>query len=429
MKKQILLITFFVLAVFAGVNNAYGQYQTTTSNIPTCLTPNPLDPSCSDIDQLHPQPGIVYTYTVTTTDATDDVRWFVVNNNDLEDAAVGGQVDSIVNSIGQVLPVGSSYIEPTDGTGDFILNLGTVNTEYNIAPSPGDTDGTSATGTDQEHAIDIAWKYFDGLTEEVLLVGFVTGDDGCTDNIFAYRILPNFTFTLDVAALDSDGDSVSGPQTTYTGDCVSPIENAFYTPSADPLNTPGTLTVDWGENWVFFIVNAANFVDSWMPTFEISYTGGTGDPLEASWTYLAAADNASATWNAIDIATGTTAVPVIAGGSDNTGAPTNALSDGVAAADGGECIVVRVRVDHGTTNENTDVAGETISFAVNGVMYDNVGIDATDLFNDDTNYEDLHYADCTQDDFDNDWVEHTLTPRPEVDEVDPTPFETKTGDE
>ncbi len=84
MKKQILILTFLIAAVFAGMNS-YGQvlnlmmlFLTAASNL--SYTNNHL-PGCT-ADELHPVQGQVYTYTVTTTAATDDVRWFVVNNKD-----------------------------------------------------------------------------------------------------------------------------------------------------------------------------------------------------------------------------------------------------------------------------------------------------------------------------------------------------------
>ncbi len=414
MKKQFLFLILFVAAIVAGTSNAFGQsnpYQTVPTNVPTCLTPTPLS-GCTTVDELHPVQGEVYTYSVVTTAATDDVRWFVVNNADLKDGTIGGQVDSLINSNNNVLPVGASYIDPGDGSGSYILNLGTTHNTYNQAPASSDGTGTDA-------SIEIAWKYFDGFQpNEILLVAYVEGDDGCSNNIAVYRIIPEPAFTIDIAVLDDNGDSIASPTEGTASECVSPIEFATYN-SIDNVSPNGTLTVDYGENWVFFIVNGANYKDSWLPSFQISYDQGY-NALEASWTYLGDANNASATWTAISDLTGATAetVPVIAGGSGNS------AGDGAVPAAGGECIVVRVRIDYGTANEH-DQADGTLSFAVTGTAYDNVGSSVADWY-DDSAFDDLHYANCTADGFTNDHVDVTITPRPQVEEGTPQQ-EDKTG--
>lgn len=388
-------------------NKAFSQYQTVLNSVPTdCLTPHELS-GCTD-DELHPVQGEVYTYTVNTTDATDDVRWFVINNNDLKSAT---PVDSLLSITNGILPSGSGYIDETDGTGDYILNLGPDNNTYNADPVSGD-------GVGADHSIQIAWKYFDGLLpNEVLLVAYVQSNDACTNNIAVYRIIPEPAFTIDIAVLSDDGDSIAAPGTTVVGECVSPIESTVYDGAA---TTPANmLTVDYGENWAFFIVNGANYKDSWMPTFQISYDGGYS-ALEASWAYSSDAANAAATWYTIDVASGTTSDPVIAGGTANS------AGDGALPAPGGECIVVRVRIDYGTGVEH-DLSNSTLSFAVTGTAYDSDDDGGTGSFYDDSAFDDLHYADCQPDGFTNDAVDYLITPRPEAIGVAPV-SEEKTGD-
>ena len=103
------------------------------------------------------------------------------------------------------------------------------------------------------------------------------------------------------------------PLEPLTAECVSPIESATYNQLDD--NTPGEmLTVDYGENWVYFVVNAANFIDSWRPRFQISYAGAR-DSMMAQWTYIQAATNTAASaWHDINIGAGTSPDDVIAGG-------------------------------------------------------------------------------------------------------------------
>ena len=129
-------------------------------------------------------------------------------------------------------------------------------------------------------------------------------------------------------------------------DCVSPIESAVYHGAG---TTPsGTLTVDYGENWVFFVVNGANYIDSWMPQFQISYDVTAPATAEASWAYLSdATDKTAANWHTLSGSLGgtwTSAVPVIA---NATAAAPGSVGAGKVPAAGGECIVVRVRVGLG----------------------------------------------------------------------------------
>ena len=420
MKKQILFLAMFTLAfVFAGTN-AFGQtYIKVPTAGPTCITPTDLDAACSVTNALNPVPGQNYTYTVTTSSLTNDVRFFVINNEDLKTAS---PVVNIIDPTSGILASTSTYIDKSDGTGKYILALG-PNNAYNVDPVDGDATGTGL-------SIDISWKNFDGnQPHEILLVAYVEDDAGCTNNLIVWRIIPKPSFTLDIVALGSDGNQIAVAGATGIGPCVSPIESATYA-SADNVSGTGTLTVDYGENWVYFLVNANNFVDSWQPEFQFTYTGNATDLStgSASWTYLQAATDDAATWNPIDVGTGATAVQVVAGGSTAAGVPVNAVGDKKVSASGGECIVVRVQLNYGTVSEN--VTSRDLTLAVNGIMYDNDNSGAGGTYYDNrTLFEDLHYANCLVDNFTNDRVTQTITARPEIDDSTPNPDEIKTGDE
>lgn len=382
MKKQILFLAFFMLAVFAGMNKSYGQennYLTPATGVDNAAV---TSLECGGAyDEIHPQAFVEYTYSVTTA-ASNTVHWFVVANE-----------NNIIVDFNDIAAVTGDNIDDDGlGGGDYIAS--TTGNGYN---NP-DIASTS---------VNITWKPFNGLTQQVLLVAYVVDPSDCsTDNIEIYRILPLFNFTLDVNAILSDGTETGLAESETATECVSPILSAIYTPSATPLTAPGTLVADYGENWVFFTVTAANFTHSWMPTFQITYTG-TAEVLTADWAYLADA-SANTGWNSIDVATGvTTAVlhPATAG-------TTVGVDEGT-----GEYIVVRVQVDHGVISENA-VDPQNVKMAVNGVMYDQ----DDDIY---TNaaLEDIHYADldatpdgiCDDTDgFDHDWVDYVITPRPQI---------------
>lgn len=382
MKKQILFLAFFILVALSSINKSYGQYINHLDANPTVTNAVVTPLNCaSSIDEIHPQAGIEYTYSVTTAN-TNTVHWFVVAN----------ETDIIVDLNDITGVTGTNLVDNGSGNGEYILSSSTA---YNNAAT------TSA-------SVDITWKSFNGLTEQVLLVAYVVDGTGCADNIEIYRILPVFNFTLDVNAIALNGDveGVAGSETAEV--CVSRIESATYTPSATPLTVPGELIADYGENWVFFTVTAANFTHSWMPTFQITYTGTQGEVLAADWAYLADA-SANTGWHAINVATGVTSEVLH---------PGTVVGTSVGADDGtGEFIVVRVQVDHGVLPENA-VDPQNVKMAVNGFMFDQVN-SATAYTN--PALEDLHFADldadgfCNDTDgFDNDWVDYVITPRPQI---------------
>lgn len=306
MKKQILILSMLTLAlIFAGSTKSFGQYVNYMTGAPTCTPAVPLGCANAD-DPLHPLPGEVYTYSIETDPATvQSVLWFVTDQS------------QIITST----TLGSPVIQPIRDAvdGDYILTA---------------TAGVYNVPTNTAKTIDISWKSFDAVTNEVLLVAYVTGAAGCSDNVEVFRIEPTFAFTLDVAGL-LDGGSLGDEE------CLSAVESAVYN---------GTnLTMDYGENWVFFSVNAANFVNSWNPIFSaVAANGSTIGTIE--WAYPADAQ-ANTNWHASN-------VPVLA----------QVAGGAVGAA--GECIVIRVQVDHANVEHDNSVAAEVVTLSIDGVMYD-----------------------------------------------------------
>lgn len=408
MKKQFLILILFVAAIVAGTSSA--KAQTLSALLDSCIIPTPLD--CDSASALRPAPGESYTYTISSDDyagsGAELVHWFVIDYNDLT-----ANSDSIINSVGDVTHL-STYIDAGDGTDEFLLTSGS---SYNIdfgASTPNTSD-----------SVTLSWQYFDGQANVVLLVAYVEDAVNCTNNMEVYRIIPEPAFTLDIAAYDEDLDIYARDTANPADECASPIESAWYVPAADPASPgQGTLNVDYGENWVYFVVNAANFVDSWMPTFQFNYDGLGGNAiLSADWTYYTGETSATG-WNSIDVTTGVTTY-VVGGGGDETG-PTNAQGDGISVGAAGECIVVRVGIDHGQTDENLVTRRLTVS--VNGTMYDpaatTAGTEYDNATLDDFGPDQDATPGCDQVDFDDTSV-FDITPRPEVQPVDPTPFEQK----
>ena len=407
MKKQILFLMFFVLAVFADITDSYGQTPIGLSNNPTsCITPTPIDATCVTNDALHPIPGKEYTYTVDvpTPTGTKKFNWFVTTDKNF----ITTDGTTFVTTL-------TTAIEKNDGTDLHILTSGTG---YHDPASTGTTE------------IKMTWKPFPyDVNNPVFLVIYVTNEgtapNTCTtDNIQVYVIKPVHSFTLDVANIGLDG-TPGTIGTASDGPCAANVTSAVYDVAAEKV------LMKYGTNFLFFIVNAANYNDSWLPSFQVSGDGITGTAGDRSvtaidWQYSAAAATATG-WKPMTIAGAdvsgtytytatTTADPVMA----------SATSGGIVPAVG-ECIIVRVTVDNGRIET---IAPENIVFAADGIMKDPAATTAANYYTNLT-LGDIHtnagaalpaQACPWVDGYVNDRVTQHILPRPDIkDAITPAP--------
>lgn len=359
MKKQILVLALFTLALIFAGTKSYAQdpnYIPATAYAPVTALP------CVTEDALHPLPGKTYTYNVTVNPGvtTGDVKWFAYNATTNGTIITGGSIAAAL-----------AAAEARNGTSQFLLDADVA--KYNVAAN---TSGS----------ITASWQSFDGTANKILLVAYVKGEGGCSDNIEVFRIQPTFAFSLDIAGLMPTG---ALPASGNAKECVSPVQSAVY--------TAPNLTMDYGENYVFFTVTAANFVHSWEPTFSI-VSNNTQSPLalaDITWAYPAEAIK-----NAAGVATGTW---------NTASTPVLAQAASKAVGSGGECIVVRVHLDHGA-NENDANAARNVVIGVDGVMYN---VPTTNYSN--ALLKDLDpsaSAPCSNNITDQ--AQYDLTPRPEI---------------
>jgi hypothetical protein len=371
MKKQILIFAMFTLAlIFAGTNSFSQTNDIDYLNVGTTECPVPAVLNCGTTGttgHLNPIPGVVYDYEVSVAPGvtTGYVQWFVTDES------------TLINATGVV----AGIMEPNDGTSPYLL-AATPAANYNS------TTNTNAT-------ISASWQSFDGSAHNVLLVAYVKGENGCSDNIEVWRIEPAFTFRLEIAGLLPDGTI---PASGNASECVTPVQSAVYDGVA------GELVMDYGDNYVFFVVSAASFVDSWQPTFTVATTSSTPVALtDVTWAYPADALATAGPWRP-------------------TSDPVEAQDPLNAVGDDGECIIVRVHLDHG--NIENDVA-TTVTLGVDGIMYDIANNNYTN-----PTLADLDNAANPGDPCvigSNDTAVYDLTPRPNITEVAPVPgtFEPK----
>jgi hypothetical protein len=359
MKKQILLLTFFVVTILAGMNvNAQPPgIVDTNPDSPyldaapaSCPIPTPLGCYASSDTPLNPTPGKTYEYSITV-DAGSNVHWFATTEL------------TVLTAEGTV----TASREASGGT--YVLSAGTK-----TGNGDADYDDIANTGT----TLEVAWNYFPS-TQNMLLVAYAVDATGCTDNIEVWKIEPVHNFILDIQPLADNGTVGTGSE------CVSPVQTAIY-------DGAGQLDVDYGTNYIYYIVSAANWVNSWQPTFTAPTSAG-GSSVTIDWAYADATDWSIATWNA-------STDPVLASG--YTGSPTSIDANGA-------CIVVRLTVDH---DANEFLADETLTLGIDGRMWDGTG-----------------YADASLDDVDDDGTncvqnitdsaDYTITSRPNIDNETP----------
>ena len=377
-------MTFLSLAfVFAGLKS-YGQIDLDYLGGPAECAPI-TELTCADDDELHPIPGKPYIYTVDVTPGVGSnttnpgyIQWFVYNAT----STPSGFGPDIID--GGVL---TTNAEPNNGSSQFLLDAHKV----------GDVTDTTVYNNiaNKDVSIEISWQSFDAENNHILLVAYITGKDGCADNIEAYRIKPAFSFTVDLASLNDNGE-LDGEK------CVSDVWSATYNSEEGDY---GELNMDYGENYVYFVVNAANYVNSWQPKIGAEHSDGSVIS-EIAWAYPGEAiDKDFEDWNIIN--------PI-----DSLGAIVKPIDDADAVGKEGECIVVRVLVDHGGVENDTET---TVTLTVNGTMYDMTAENYDNpLLRDLDNGAGVNDP-CVQPGVNE--ADYTLTPRPNIIEVAPTPAE------
>ncbi len=366
MKKQIFIL---VLAFFAlSFSNAYAQ-----------LVPRAVDPTCLPNDALHPMAGILYNYIIDVPAPTGSKKftWFVTQEKNF---LVGGVL--------------TSTREASDGTGTHIL---TSNGDYNNANSASTT-------------LPITWKSFTyDATNPVFVVVQAINDDGTcsTKNLKVYKIQPQNGFTLDIANMDKGATpDVAGTFLPGYGvdfaKCISDPISAIFDP-----NAPEGVMYNFGVDYMFFEVVAANFSTEWRPSFtltgidpnetlKVEYSKDKLFPAAGTVTMTGPANSTAIA----DVLTYTTVNTIAAAGGGTVGAT-------------GESIYVRVTLTHTTATLNYQgLTAEVVKLAVDGQTQLAL---ATPL-------GDVHFSktvgvgtDCgLEDGFKNDIAQQTLNPRPTI---------------
>jgi hypothetical protein len=318
MKKQILILAFFVLALMAGSLSSYGQL--TTSNI------LPAPTTCTS-DALHPVAGQSYTYTIGNTNGVvpTDYSWWVTKNPQFV-VPVTGAMDQTSK-----LNVAAGQLIATDAytaTGQTI----------NITWSP-----EILAATKYQTAPNIA------ATAAAPSPTFVAvmANGTCTNNLQVYEINPKPSFTVDITNISPTGPNTTQTYGTDTPQCVDKVRGATYAATE--------VVMDYGTNTLYYEVISANFVTSWIPTFTIAAGSLNGSQTADVIWYPTKADAIAGT-NAIETHNAQVDGATITG--------TTALTTAIANTSVGVSLYVKVIVHN---NKYETIADNPFTLAVDGV--------------------------------------------------------------
>lgn len=335
MKKQILLLAFFILALFAGTSSAFGQaLSPSTFTVPTL--PNPLINCVGDAQ--HPKAGNLYTYTLdpsTSSPAPTDYKfWATKDPNFIYNAGntKTNQVDSLrkaATAPGELLNYSANY------------KTGGASPSVDITWSPEILSKTA---------------YQDPAAAPTKTPTFVVGlaSDGCTNNIKIWEIDPTPSFTVDITNIHPTTEQPLAYNTTTT-QCVDNVRAAKYD-AASPFG----INYDYGADTLYYEVIASNFVTSWKPTFILTGLDGTIQTATIAWAdSYANAKAGTFIEPAADITGGT-----VSGSTPLTSTVTNTTK--------GVSLIVKVII----ANHNYEtLSQETITLAVAGEDADGFDID------------------------------------------------------
>ena len=352
-----ILVTIFAI----GFTSTFGQTV-------TCPVPRTVDITCLPSDALHPVAGTPYDYTVVvpTPPGTKAYTWFVTQ--DPAFIAAGVLTANRETSPGlHIAATGVGYNDPATG-------LATLS---------------------------ITWKSF--VPDPALPVFVVinvqntasTADACVSQNMKVFKILPVNAFTLDIANVTALG--VAQGYETPIDRCIHAIVSASYDATA-----PEGVLYDFGTDFLYYVVTAANFSTSWKPSVQLTGVDAQETITAVEWALPT------------DFAFGTVhAMPLAAGTYTSTDPVTVVNSTGTVGT-AGECILIRVSIDHTAgALQYQGLADEVITLAVDGI---------TELASA-TPVGDVHFsstlpaanADCGKvDGFLYDKAVQTIKPRPDI---------------
>lgn len=246
MKKQLLIL--IVLAIFAGTNQIFAQ--ATGGSIPRPI-------SCAT-GPFNPIAGVPYDYSATVNPVDGNAYWYATTSTTF---MAGGAITAVQEAIG------GTYVEAA------------TNYQASAAvPAPGTT------------TTNITWNSV-GLAnatvgaadppELFVVVNYDAPATGCANNMKVYPIRPINAFTVDIRNIE-DASQVPLDYDLTDEQCAPGVVSAEWTANPAPN---GSIDYDFGINYLYFEVIAANFTDFYTPSFQLA--GLIGDQTaDIDWGYV-----------------------------------------------------------------------------------------------------------------------------------------------
>jgi hypothetical protein len=341
MKKQFCLLLIAVFAI--SFSNSYGQALPGSA---------PRGTKCVD-DALHPIAGKPYDYIATGAVAgvnstqTGLYTWWATKDPNFLTSTTTGGVTTTTSNLSTRLTTAPAVAPNTD-----FLNA--VSSNYGVPTAATPATGPSTVTITWSDAILSKTKYQAApninptvaAPSPTFVSVWYSGGTLCTDNLKVYELDPIVAFTVDIRNING-GTSLA--YDAPASQCIDIVRSATY--------AAGKMVYDYGTNVFYYEVIAANFTDSWTPTFTL--TGlHTSQTSVIEWTY-----DKPATWGAATV------------WNNYTTTPTTKVTTTETNTTGGVSIYVRLTV----TNHNYEgIADRPITLAVDG--QNSVGV--WDIIND-----------------------------------------------
>jgi len=359
MKKQILFLSFLVLAVLASVTNSYGQIKNPNIRVweaPEC-TATPLAPAA----------GELYSYTVEIPntyagyDGSGTFNWWVTQATNLLSAGdiITPGVDFSVDASGSV------YNNTTGGAA-------TIKIEWTAA----------AIASGQPYYLVV--QYAEENTDMAA---------GCTvDNIKVYKIEPQNTFWLDINPTANATGTIPDLTGLTSWDICAPNV------SGAAIQADGTVKYTYGISTLYAVITAGGYDGQWDAILKLNGFQDNQDIVSVSWADLGSGGT-SGTFTA-DILNSTATDSLFTASLPSTVSPTN--------------ILVTIVVNN---NQYEGLVDRVINIAIDGSYSTTVGATTT-VFNDKSDWTDTDNDGgvdaCVDEDSYADYINETLKARPGV---------------
>lgn len=241
MKKQIFIL---VLTILASVTATLAQpYALPSVTAPTAI-------SCSLTDPLNPIAGRTYDYSAVLNPAGGTTYWYATNSTTFMTG--GARVASEIPVDGVKIKAGATNYRTSGATA--------------TSPSTTQVTWTSA-----------GLAGINATTSPLFMVVEYTGPTCANNNMKVMQIIPKNAFTVDITNMAHATPFTPLAYGTAESQCYANVASAGFNTGT------GKIDIDYGINYLYFEIIAANFTDSYKPTLKLTGLQGTTQTADIHW--------------------------------------------------------------------------------------------------------------------------------------------------